>query len=81
MKDPARILVVDDTAHNVKLLADVLGARGYAVSTASSGKEALDNPDLLMPPASVAASYWQLYQQPRSAWTFELEIRPFGEKW
>ena len=45
------------------------------------GKEALDNPDLLMPPASVAASYWQLYEQPRSAWTFELEIRPFGEKW
>ena len=45
------------------------------------GKEALDNPDLLMPPASVATSYWQLYQQPRSAWTFELEIRPFGEKW
>ena len=45
------------------------------------GPNALDNPDLLMPPASVAASYWQLYQQPRSAWTFELEIRPFGEKW
>ncbi|HEY8332291.1 MAG TPA: SDR family oxidoreductase [Tardiphaga sp.] len=45
------------------------------------GKEALDNPDLLMPPASVAASYWQLYQQPRSAWTFEMEIRPFGENW
>ena len=46
------------------------------------GKDALDaNPDLLMPPTSVAASYWQLYQQPRSAWTFELEIRPFGEKW
>jgi NAD(P)-dependent dehydrogenase (short-subunit alcohol dehydrogenase family) len=45
------------------------------------GKDALDNPDLLMPPSPVAASYWQLYQQPRSAWTFELEIRPFGEKW
>ncbi|QDM14818.1 SDR family NAD(P)-dependent oxidoreductase [Tardiphaga sp. vice352] len=45
------------------------------------GKEALDNPDLLMPPSSVAESYWQLYQQPRSAWTFEMEIRPFGEKW
>ena len=45
------------------------------------GPNALDNPDLLMPPASVAASYWQLYQQPKSAWTFELEIRPFGEKW
>jgi NAD(P)-dependent dehydrogenase (short-subunit alcohol dehydrogenase family) len=45
------------------------------------GPSALDNPDLLMPPSSVAESYWQLYQQPRSAWTFEMEIRPFGEKW
>src|SRR6476660_9080643 len=45
------------------------------------GPNALDDPDALMPPASVAASYWQLYQQPKSAWTFELEIRPFGEKW
>ena len=45
------------------------------------GKQALDNPDLLMPPASVAGAYWQLYQQPKSAWTFEMEIRPFGEKW
>ena len=34
-----------------------------------------------MPPSSVAEAYWQLYQQPRNAWTFELEIRPFGEKW
>ena len=45
------------------------------------GPGALDNPDLLMPPASVAESYWQLYSQPKSAWTFEMEIRPFGEKW
>lgn len=45
------------------------------------GEEALDNPDLLMPPASVAGAYWQLYQHPRTAWTFEMEIRPFGEKW
>ena len=46
------------------------------------GKDALDaNPDLLMPPAAVAGAYWQLYQQPKSAWTFEMEIRPFGEKW
>jgi NAD(P)-dependent dehydrogenase (short-subunit alcohol dehydrogenase family) len=46
------------------------------------GKDTLDaNPDLLMPPASVAGAYWQLYQQPKSAWTFEMAIRPFGEKW
>jgi len=39
------------------------------------GKEALDNPDLLMPPASVAASYWQLISNRAASWTFELEIR------
>ena len=53
MSEPARILVVDDTPHNVKLLADVLTARGYVVSTASSGKEALEKvvsepPDLVL---------------------------------
>lgn len=41
---------------------------------------ALD-PERLMPPAAVADAYWQLYRQPRSAWTFEQEIRPFGEPW
>jgi hypothetical protein len=34
-----------------------------------------------MPPAAVADAYWQLYQQPKSAWTFEMEIRPFKERW
>lgn len=38
-------------------------------------------PDLLMPPEAVAAAYWALFQQPQSAWTFEQEIRPFGETW
>ena len=53
MNDPPRILVVDDTASNVKLLADILQARGYAVLTAASGPEALarterDAPDLVL---------------------------------
>jgi class 3 adenylate cyclase len=38
---PARVLVVDDTVSNVKLLADVLTARGYEVVTAAAGPEAL----------------------------------------
>jgi NAD(P)-dependent dehydrogenase (short-subunit alcohol dehydrogenase family) len=47
------------------------------------GDEAMKDFDLarLMRPAAVAESYWQLYQQPRDAWTFEQEIRPFGEQW
>jgi DNA-binding response OmpR family regulator len=48
-----RVLVVDDTPHNVKLLADLLGARGYAVSSAASGEQALEliaanPPDLVL---------------------------------
>ncbi len=38
-------------------------------------------PDRLMRPEAVAEAYWSLYQQPRDAWSSELEIRPFGEKW
>jgi len=47
------------------------------------GAKAIENldPNRLMRPAAVAETYWQLYQQPRDAWTFEQEIRPFGEKW
>jgi NAD(P)-dependent dehydrogenase (short-subunit alcohol dehydrogenase family) len=50
---------------------------------AREGKAAVENldPNRLMRPEAVAEAYWQLYQQPRDAWTFEQEIRPFGEKW
>ena len=41
MSDAARVLVVDDTPVNLKLLADLLGAKGYQVLTATSGAEAL----------------------------------------
>jgi NAD(P)-dependent dehydrogenase (short-subunit alcohol dehydrogenase family) len=47
------------------------------------GAEALESlaPDQLMNPASVAEAYWQLYRQPRDAWTFELDVRPYREVW
>ena len=49
----ARILVVDDTPLNVKLLGDLLGAKGYTVITAQNGEEALaklaaDVPDIVL---------------------------------
>ena len=48
-----KILVVDDTPLNVKLLADLLGAKGYRTVTAASGPEALaqlaaEAPDLVL---------------------------------
>lgn len=36
-------------------------------------------PDALLAPAAIAENYWNLYQQPRSAWTQELDLRPFAE--
>ena len=35
----------------------------------------------LMNPASVGEAYWMLHQQPRDAWTFELDLRPHRESW
>ena len=48
-----------------------------------AGDEAVTNlkPDQLMRPEAVADAYWTLHQQPRDAWVFEQEIRPYGEKW
>jgi len=38
-------------------------------------------PDQLMNPQSVANAYWQLHEQTRDGWTFELDLRPYGETW
>ena len=32
-------------------------------------------------PDHIAEVYWQLHRQPRSAWTFEMDIRPWKESW
>jgi class 3 adenylate cyclase len=50
---PAKILVVDDTPQNVKLLEGLLAAKGYAVVTATDGEQALaklaaESPDLVL---------------------------------
>ena len=37
--------------------------------------------DGLLQPEDIAESYWALYAQKRSAWTFELDVRPFLEPW
>ncbi len=49
MNTPAKILVVDDTPRNVKLVADLLSVKGYDVATAASGREALASIDANLP--------------------------------
>ncbi|MBS0546685.1 MAG: SDR family oxidoreductase [Proteobacteria bacterium] len=41
----------------------------------NAGPEAILNPD------HIAETYWQLHRQPRSAWTFEMDLRPWKENW
>jgi NAD(P)-dependent dehydrogenase (short-subunit alcohol dehydrogenase family) len=38
-------------------------------------------PDTLMDPQSVADAYWYLHSQPRDGWTFEMDLRPYAERW
>jgi class 3 adenylate cyclase/CheY-like chemotaxis protein len=53
MSGPAKILVIDDTPANVKLLGDLLTVKGFAVATAANGEEGLaklaaETPDLVL---------------------------------
>ena len=67
-------LVIDAGVDTAFVRARIAEAEGAAVL------ENLD-PDRLMPPQAIADAYWALYNQPRSAWTFEQEIRPYKEPW
>ena len=42
---------------------------------------ALKAQDGILDPEAIAEAYWQLHQQPRSAWTHELDLRPWMETW
>ena len=37
--------------------------------------------DFFIKPAAIAEEAWHLIQQDRSAWSFNVELRPYGENW
>ncbi|MBX3656598.1 MAG: SDR family oxidoreductase [Ramlibacter sp.] len=41
---------------------------------------ALKSEDGILNPDHIADAYWMLHQQPRDAWTHELDLRPYMEK-
>ena len=67
--------LVIDAGVDTAFVRDRIKARG--------GEAALSNlqPDQLMNPTSVGEAYWTLHSQHRDAWTHELDLRPYGEKW
>ena len=42
---------------------------------------ALESNDGILNVDAIAETYWQLHQQHRSAWTHELDLRPWTENW
>ncbi len=51
------------------------------ISNESRGRvEAAGAPESLLDPAAIADAYWHVACQPRSAWTWEMELRPWTEK-
>lgn len=58
---------------HVVIDGQIMGARHAALAAERP-------PDGLLAPDAIAASYLMLHRQPRSAWTFELDLRPWVEK-
>ena len=59
---------------------DTAWVRGMIAKT--QGVDSAEIPDdVLMKPKSVGEAYWMLHNQARDGWTFELDLRPYGEKW
>ncbi len=56
------------------------GIDGERLRARTPERAAAAGPDGLLDPDSIAEAYWQLHRQPRSAWTQELDLRPWSEK-
>ncbi|MGC5701001.1 SDR family oxidoreductase [Pseudomonas sp. NFXW11] len=51
------------------------------IRTSFPEKYALKEQDGILNPEHIADNYWYLHSQPRDAWTFELDLRPWNERW
>lgn len=51
------------------------------IRTMAPDRYALKDRDGILNPDHIAENYWTLHAQPRDAWTFELDLRPYMEKW
>jgi hypothetical protein len=60
-------VIIDGSIHGEKFL------------TRFPERAAQKGPDGLLSPEAIADGYWYLHAQHRSAWTQELELRPYAE--
>jgi NAD(P)-dependent dehydrogenase (short-subunit alcohol dehydrogenase family) len=67
--------LIIDAGVDTAFVRDRIKARGGEAALATLQE------DQLMDPKSIADAYWYLHTQSRDAWTHELDLRPFMEKW
>lgn len=62
-------------------MARELGPQGIHVAhILIDGQIGQTEGDARLQPAAIADAYWHLHRQPRSAWTQEMDLRPWAEK-
>jgi NAD(P)-dependent dehydrogenase (short-subunit alcohol dehydrogenase family) len=44
-------------------------------------RAAVRDRDGILSPDAIADAYWQIHRQPRNAWTHEMDLRPWMERW
>jgi NAD(P)-dependent dehydrogenase (short-subunit alcohol dehydrogenase family) len=54
---------------------------GDRINTFLPNLKAAKGDDGLLDPDAIADNYWQLHRQQRSAWTHEIDLRPWVEPW
>lgn len=69
-------ILIDGAVDAPDTLGRMLGPEAYQELRETRGLEH----DGLLVPAAVADTYWHLSQQHRSAWTHEVDLRPFSEQ-
>jgi NAD(P)-dependent dehydrogenase (short-subunit alcohol dehydrogenase family) len=63
-------------------LAREVGASGIHVAhIIVDGGIGISSDDVKMDPDAIAETYYNIYQQKRSSWTHEIDLRPWVEKW
>ena len=63
----------------VKLLPSGLPVANLGLATSERFKDKTD--DFFIKPAAIAEEAWHVVHQDRSAWSFNVEVRPFHEPW
>ena len=54
---------------------------GDRINTLLPALKAQRGADGLLDPDTIADNFWHLYCQPRTAWTHEIDLRPWVEPW